>query len=73
MTKQDSVRLKLRQTSHAAFAASSFSSWLMEIEALISGVQPPEPQPNGYSFTEDIKQSVNKVKSKVDRKRNEKK
>ena len=45
----------------------------MEIEALISGVQPPEPQPNGYSFTEDIKQSVNKVKSKVDRKRNEKK
>ena len=58
----------------------------MEIEALVSGVQPPppplghlrpgqgaDPQSNGYSFTEDIKQSVNKVKSKVDRKRNEKK
>ena len=59
----------------------------MEIEALVSGVQPPphppghlrpgqgaDPQSNGYSFTEDIKQSVNKVRSKVaDRKRNEKK
>ena len=36
-TKKDAVRLsKLRQTSQAAFAASSFSSWLMQV-LIVSG------------------------------------